>query len=53
MLKYSLLAIVTFVMLQVTVKTFNYFGIYFSLIPAAVTIVGLYLFINNQLKKIK
>lgn len=50
MTKITVFLIVLLAISQVIVKTFNYYGIYYSLIPTAITIVGSYLFIKNQIK---
>ena len=50
MVKVTVFAIALLAMSQIIVKSFNYYGIYYSLIPTAITIVGSYLFIKNQIK---
>jgi len=50
MIKYSAFIISIIILIQAIIKTFNYCGIYYSLIPTALLIVGSYLFITKQLK---
>jgi len=49
-MKYIVFALLILCLSQVIVKVFNYYGIYYSLIPMAITIIGSYLFIKKQLK---
>jgi hypothetical protein len=49
-MKYIVFVILILCSIQVIVKVFNYYGVYYSLIPMAITIIGSYLFIKKQLK---